>query len=157
MPTLKVPISRFLQLSRLFIKNAWNIAPALLESYSLVYLLQPLVLINFINDVWTATQQKQHLGINQGRNLGISDMNPTMQAPPSYSTSSMNYFSDQPQFAAPNTKPMTIMTHRLDASVTSEKRVLAQQQKTINHRNSQREVCEQERSPGTSQSRTNEP
>ncbi|UMM44411.1 hypothetical protein L5515_019564 [Caenorhabditis briggsae] len=79
-------------------------------------------------------------------------MNPTMQAPPSYSTSSMNHFSKQPQFAAPNTKPITTMTHRSTASVTPEKHALAQKQKTINHQNRQRQVCEQERLPGTSSS-----
>ncbi|CAR99463.1 Protein CBG25762 [Caenorhabditis briggsae] len=69
-------------------------------------------------------------------------MNPTMQAPPSYSTSSMNHFSNQPQFAAPNTKPITTMTHRSTASVTPGKHALAQKQKTINHQNRQRQVSE---------------
>ncbi|ULT85182.1 hypothetical protein L3Y34_013727 [Caenorhabditis briggsae] len=55
----------------------------------------------------------------------------------------MNHFSNQPQFAAPNTKPITTMTHRSTASVTPGKHALAQKQKTINHQNRQRQ--EQER------------
>ncbi|CAO4387752.1 unnamed protein product [Caenorhabditis nigoni] len=46
--------------------------------------------------------------------------------------------SNQPQFAAPNTKPITTMTHRLAATVTPEERVLAQQQKMIKQQNRQR-------------------